>query len=171
MEKILSIEKDIFEISNGQISVTKEINYKWIILVIVGLSMSYIQSVVDPENGAITMALFIFGIALVLIGVVKLLSKKDVYHLGAQRLTLKTMKYDASYSQAIKEIIEKGEFEKLSQIPDIANVHVLLKVLFSDNFSLVYVQCFKFEEYSVVPFSEAKMLNDAECQAIKKLIK
>ncbi|MBQ3655429.1 MAG: hypothetical protein II956_01105 [Bacteroidales bacterium] len=146
MEKeILSIDSDIEKITNGSIIQRKEMDYKWIIVVIIGLSMSYIQSVVDPDNGAPTMALFIFGIVLILFGIIKLLSKKDVFYCGAERLTLTEMKQPNSYD--------------------------ILKVLHNEGFTKVYVQNFKFEDYVYKPFDEVRLLDDAESQKVAALIR
>ena len=146
MEKeILSLDSDIEKITNGNIIPKKEINYKWIIAIIIGLSMSYIQCIVDPDNGALTMALFIFGIVLILFGIIKMLSKKTVYYCGAEKFTLVERKLPNSYD--------------------------IMKILHNEDFTKVYLQNFKFVDYLYKPCNEVRVLDEEESKKLAAQIK
>ncbi len=141
MEKeILSLDSDIEKITNGNIIPKKEIDYKWIIAIIIGLSMLYIQSIVEPDNGALTMSLFIFGIVLILFGIIKLFSKKTVYYCGAEKFTLVERKLPNSYD--------------------------IMKILHNEDFTKVYLQNFKFVDYLYKPCNEVRVLDEEESKKL-----
>lgn len=171
MEKqYLSIDTDI-DCVVPAVTISREHNYKWIILVLLGFSMYYLQLVVDPDDGAPTMAILTLGIAMSVFGLVKIFSVVLKYHYNGIELKITDLDFDASCSRFVIESCKSGDFQCLYDVTNVSNSHVKLRILHDADFKIVYIQNFKFMNYTYEPCTEIRFLSDLEAQSLDALVK
>ena len=170
-KNFLSIVKDIQEISNGKVSATEKCNFCWIAVIILGLSMFYVQNLVDPDNGAPTMTLVTLGLFGVIYGIVMLMKHNTHYVSDGRELRLYDFDFDLQAKDEVMRCFHEGDFHHLSGIGYSATAKMKLKVLADKDFSIVYAQPFCFEPYDYFPASDTRLLNETEARDMREFVR
>jgi len=167
----LSIAKDIQQISNGKVSTSEKCNLCWIVLIVLGLSMFYVQNLVDPDNGAPTMCLITLGLFGIIYGFAMLMNHKIHYTSMGKKLHLYDYNFDLWAKEEVFRCFFKGDFSRLICIGHSDPAKMKLKVLADKDFSIVYAQLFCFEPYDYFPATQTKELTPAEAKDMREFVK
>ncbi len=167
----LSIAKDIQKISNGKVTATEKCNLCWIAVIALGLSMFYVQNLVDPDNGAPTMALVTLGLFGVVYGLVMLMKHDTLYVSDGKKLRLYDFDFDLQAKNEVMRCFHDGDFHHLTGIGYRATAKMKLKVLADNDFSIVYAQPFCYEPYDYFPASETRILNETEARDMREFVR
>lgn len=143
--EILSIETDIEKISGNKVISKLEYNFAWLAVAAAGLSMLWVQSVVDPNNGTPTMLLLTLGFALFAFGIIKFFVKKRRYYCN-------------------------GHPMKLIIMGNSSNLRVISKVLYSNDFSAIYSQEWELGDYVYKPSAPAVEVLGHDADELRKAI-
>jgi len=166
-----SIVTDIQSISGGRVSTSEVIRYGWIGMIAAGIFMFYFQNLVDPDNGAPTMALVTLGLFMLVYGACRMVSRRRVYHLGNVPLELSVLDFDQSASSEVMRCFSDGDFHHLMGIGYQQPAKIKVMFLHDSVFGIVYAQPFAYRPYDYYPCAQARLLDSREAAEVRELLR
>ena len=173
MEKHISIERTLEQTENNRIKKIKQSPLKGIILLVVALLIIFIYNVFFYNSDSILSPILILLFVLFLIwGGISTFIRKTLYldEYSKSKLCFVDLFYDKHDREKLLEIIEKGNYDAIKSVKKSRRDGILLRIAFSYDKSLCYVQVLTLLPFGYALKTMAKKLSIEQVNDLFKIL-
>ncbi len=173
MEKHISIERTLEQTENNRIKKIKQSPLKGIILLVVALLIIFIYNEFFYNSDSILSPILILLFVLFLIwGGISTFIRKTLYldEYSKSKLCFVDLFYDKHDREKLLEIIEKGNYDAIKSVKKSRRDGILLRIAFSYDKSLCYVQVLKLLPFGYALKTMAKKLSIEQVNDLFKIL-
>lgn len=173
MEKHISIERTLEQTENNRIKKIKQSPLKGIILLVVALLIIFIYNVFFYNSDSILSPILILLFVLFLIwGGISTFIRKTLYldEYSKSKLCFVDLFYDKHDREKLLEIIETGNYDAIKSVKKSRRDGILLRIAFSYDKSLCYVQVLTLLPFGYALKTMAKKLSIEQVNDLFKIL-
>lgn len=173
MEKHISIERTLEQTENNRIKKIKQSPLKGIILLVVALLIIFIYNDFFYNSDSILSPILILLFVLFLIwGGISTFIRKTLYldEYSKSKLCFVDLFYDKHDREKLLEIIEKGNYDAIKSVKKSRRDGILLRIAFSYDKSLCYVQVLTLLPFGYALKTMAKKLSIEQVNDLFKIL-
>ena len=173
MEKHISIERTLEQTENNRIKKIKQSPLKGIILLVVALLIIFIYNEFFYNSDSILSPILILLFVLFLIwGGISTFIRKTLYldEYSKSKLCFVDLFYDKHDRVKLLEIIEKGNYDAIKSVKKSRRDGILLRIAFSYDKSLCYVQVLTLLPFGYALKTMAKKLSIEQVNDLFKIL-
>ncbi len=173
MEKHISIERTLEQTENNRIKKIKQSPLKGIILLVVALLIIFIYNEFFYNSDSILSPILILLFVLFLIwGGISTFIRKTLYldEYSKSKLCFVDLFYDKHDREKLLEIIEKGNYDAIKSVKKSRRDGILLRIAFSYDKSLCYVQVLTLLPFGYALKTMAKKLSIEQVNDLFKIL-